>query len=452
MVTPAMKASRAHRSPSAAADPIATAAVDSLSYDGRGVARLEGKTVFIEGALPGERVRFRYLNRRKSYDNGTLVEILEASPDRATPPCTHFGSCGGCGLQHLRSEVQIQSKQKILAEQLTHIGRVQPLTWLNPVTGPALGYRRRARLGVWQMPETGGVSIGFRARRENYLVDLNTCLVLEPKIAGLLPELHRLVDDLSCPNRIPQIETATGDNISALTFRHLVPLVERDREILRAFGERHAIQIYLQGGGPDTIIALWPAEPEELLYRLPEFDVEIRFRPADFVQVNSAINRQMVSQAIQLLDLKDDDQVLDLFCGLGNFTLALARRAKKVLGLEADVTLIEGARRNAQRSAIDNAEFRVADLYRANSLAACKDYAANKWLLDPPRGGAMEVIQQLTAPLPSRIVYVSCYPATLARDSDYLVHTLGYRLAAAGVMDMFPQTSHVESMALFDRP
>ncbi|MDO8704776.1 MAG: 23S rRNA (uracil(1939)-C(5))-methyltransferase RlmD [Sulfuricaulis sp.] len=447
-----MKASRARHNPSASGDPTATATVDSLSYDGRGVARLEGKTVFIEGALPGERVRFRYLNRRKSYDNGMLVEILEASPDRVTPPCPHFGSCGGCGLQHLRSEVQIHSKQQILAEQLTHIGRVQPQTWLDPVTGPALGYRRRARLGVWQVPETGKVSIGFRARRENYLVDLNTCVVLEPKIAGLLPELHWLVDDLSCPNRIPQIETATGDNISALIFRHLVPLVERDREILRAFGERHAIQIYLQGGGPDTITALWPAEPEELLYRLPEFDVEIRFRPTDFVQVNSAINRQMVSQAIQLLDLKDDDQVLDLFCGLGNFTLALARRAKKVLGLEADVTLIEGARCNARRNAIDNVEFRVADLYRENSLATCKDYAANKWLLDPPRGGAMEVIKQLTAPLPSRIVYVSCYPATLARDSDYLVHTLGYRLAAAGVMDMFPQTSHVESMALFDRP
>ena len=449
MTAPAMKSSRARHRPSPSGDPTATTTVDSLSYDGRGVARLEGKTVFIEGALPGERVRFRYLNRRKNYDNGGLVEILEPSPDRVTPPCPYFGTCGGCGLQHLRSEVQIQSKQRILAEHLAHIGRVQPETWLDPVTGPALGYRRRARLGVRRVSESGGVLIGFRARRKSYLADLNTCLVLEPKIAGLLPDLHRLADDLSCSNRIPQIETATGDNISALIFRHLVPLVERDREILRAFGERHAIQIYLQGGGPDSLTALWPTEPEELLYRLPEFDVEIRFRPADFVQVNSAINRQMVSQAIRLLDIKADDQVLDLFCGLGNFTLPLARRAKKVLGLEADNLLIEGARRNARLNAIDNVEFRVADLYREGNLAAWKDYAGNKLLLDPPRGGALEAIKQLTAPLPSRIVYVSCHPATLARDSEYLVRVLGYRLTAAGVLDMFPQTSHVESKALF---
>lgn len=434
----------------------ATATVESLSYDSRGVARVNGKTTFIEGALPGERVRFRYFNKHKNYDSGGLLEVLEASPNRVTPPCPHFGVCGGCDLQHLRPELQIHAKQRILAEHLEHIGRVQPETWLDPITGPALGYRRRARLGVRLVPERGGVLIGFRERRKSFLANLNTCLVLEPKIAELLPALHTLIGNLSCANRIPQIEVASGDDNSALVFRHLVPLQERDEEHLRAFGECHGIQIFLQGGKPDSIAALWPREPGELSYRLPAFNVEIRFRPADFVQINSDVNRQMVDRAVQLLDLKGDEQVLDLFCGLGNFTLPLARRAKRVLGVEADTALIEGARRNAALNGIANAEFITADLYsiskNSSPLPAGEGGGFDKLLLDPPRGGAMEVIKHLAEPLPSRIVYVSCYPATLARDSQYLTHVLGYRFAAAGVMDMFPQTSHVESMALFVRP
>ena len=438
------------RSGTAAGNDGAVATVESLSYDGRGVARMDGKTIFIEGALPGERVRFRYFNRYRNYDSGGLTEIIEASPNRVAPPCPHFGICGGCDLQHLRPEVQIQAKQKILAEQLAHIGKVQPESWLAPLTGPFLGYRRRARLGVRLVPAKGGVLIGFRERRKSYLANLNTCLVLEPEIAGLLPELRALIGGLSCANRIPQIEIASGDNVSALVFRHLVPLTERDEDLLRAFGERHAIQIFRQGGGPDSIVALWPNEPEELCYRLFEFNVEIRFRPTDFVQINAAINRLTIARAIELLELRGDEQVLDLFSGLGNFTLPLARRAGRVLGVEAEDRLIEAGRRNAQRNGIVNAEFESADLYNEGGAAPWTDFPCDRLLLDPPRGGAMAAIKRLTS-LPPRIVYVSCYPATLARDSEYLVHVLGYRLAAAGVMDMFPQTSHVESMALFVR-
>jgi 23S rRNA (uracil1939-C5)-methyltransferase len=452
MATPAMTSSRARGDCPSTGGDNTTAMVESLGYDGRGVARLDGKTVFIEGALPGERVRFRYLSKHKNFDTGALVELLEASPNRVTPPCPHFGTCGGCDLQHLRPEVQIQAKQRILAEQFEHIGKVQPETWLEPITGLALGYRRRARLGARLVPERGGMHIGFRERRKSFLANLDTCLVLEPKIAGLLPELRTLVGGLSCAHRIPQIEVASGDNASALVFRHLLSLVERDEELLRDFGTRHDIQIYRQPHAPDSIVALWPDEPEELYYRLSEFNVEIRFRPTDFVQINNAVNQKMVGQAVRLLELKGDEQVLDLFCGLGNFTLPLARHAGRVLGVEADEPLIAGARRNARLNGIANADFMVANLYHEGGPAPWTDFRVDRLLLDPPRGGAIEAIKRLIEPLPSRIVYVSCHPATLARDSEYLVHALGYRLAAAGAMDMFPQTSHVESMALFVRP
>ncbi|WP_461571734.1 23S rRNA (uracil(1939)-C(5))-methyltransferase RlmD [Sulfuricaulis sp.] len=434
-----------------AGDDGVTATVESLGYDGRGVAHREGKTVFIEGALPGEQVRFRYANRRKNFDNGGMTEIIAPSPDRVTPPCPHFGVCGGCDLQHLRPQAQLQAKQKILAEQLAHIGKVQAESWLAPITGPLLGYRRRARLGARWVSAKGGMLIGFRERHKSYFANLDTCLVLKPEIAALLPELRALIGGLSCAKRIPQIEVASGDEISALVFRHLVPLTERDADLLRAFGERHRIQIYRQEGGPDSIVALWPDEPEELCYRLPDFNVAIHFRPTNFVQVNGDVNRKMIGRAVELLQLDGDEQVLDLFCGLGNFTLPLARRARRVLGVEADEALIGAARRNAGLNGMENVEYRAADLFREDGPAPWADFAFDRLLLDPPRSGAMAAIRRLAEPLPSRIVYVSCHPATLARDSEYLVHVLGYRLAAAGVMDMFPQTSHVESMALFVR-
>jgi len=430
----------------------AIAIVESLSYDGRGVARIDGKTVFIEGVLPGERVRFRYFNKYKNYDSGGLVDILEPSPDRVTPPCPHYGVCGGCDLQHLRPEVQIQAKQRIVAEQLAHLGKVEPQNWLAPITGPALGYRRRARLGVRHVPSQGGAVIGFRERRRSFIANLDTCPVLDPKLAALLPALQAVIGELSRPDRIPQIEVAVGDENSALVFRHLVPLQDRDREQLCAFGDRHGVQIYTQRGGPDSAVALRPSEPRGLYYRLPEFSVDIRFQPTDFVQINSVVNRAMVSQAVRLLEPKSNEQALDLFCGLGNFTLPLARHAGQVLGVEADADLVQRAQENAQRQGMANVEFRSADLYRETAPTPWGEFRPDKLLLDPPRSGAMEAIKALADPLPSRIVYVSCYPATLARDSHYLVHVLGYRLETAGVMDMFPQTSHVETMALFVRP
>ncbi len=428
------------------------ATVVSLSHDARGVARIDGKTTFIEGALPGETVRLRYLQRHKRYDEAELAEILAPSPDRITPPCPHYGACGGCDLQHLRPEAQLQAKQEIVAAQLEHLGKVKPESWLAPVTGPVLGYRRRARLGVRLVPSEGGVVIGFRQRNKSFLTNLETCLVLEPKVSALLPALRTLIGELSCPNRIPQLEVACGANAVALVFRHLVPLTEDDRERLAAFGEHHDIRIYLQPSRPDSIVSLWPVSPEPLYYRIPDFGVDIRFEPADFIQINDAVNVATVAQAINLLELTPTDKVLDLFCGLGNFTLPLVRRAGKVLGVEGEAGLVSRARANAELNQITNAEFISADLYKESSSVPWAGFKPDKLLLDPPRGGAIEAIKMLVEPLPSRIVYVSCYPATLARDSEYLVRVLGYRLAAAGVMDMFPQTSHVETMALFVKP
>ncbi len=449
---------------------IATARIESFSHDGRGVARIDGKATFIEGALPGETVRFRYLSRHKNYDSGRLVEVVTPSPDRVTPPCPHFGACGGCSLQYMTPAAQLIAKQQVLAEQLERLGKVKPDIWLAPLSGPAWSYRRRARLGVRLVPSKGGVLVGFREKRKSFIADLESCAVLVPQVSALIPALRKLITNLSCPDRIPQVEVAVGDDATALVFRHLVPLTENDRMQLRAFadgieeraagqgrpgcgfGEQHGMQIYLQPHGPESLEPVWPTNPAPLYYRLPEFDVAIQFRPTDFIQVNTQLNAAMVHQALALLELKPEDRVLDLFSGLGNFTLPLARRAGQVLGIEVDAELIEGARANAARNGLNNVEFRVGNLCDETGPNPWEGYTFNKLLLDPPRSGAMEAIKRLTEPLPERVVYVSCYPATLARDAEYLVRMLGYRLAAAGAMDMFPHTSHVESMALFVRP
>jgi 23S rRNA (uracil1939-C5)-methyltransferase len=446
MGSPAIEQATAER----ASGDTGVATIESLNHDARGVARVNGKVTFIEGALPGESVRFRYLNRRKSYDNAVLLDVLTPSPDRIAPRCPHFGVCGGCSLQHLRLSAQLAAKQRVLADSLGHIGKVEPETWLAPLAGQEWGYRRRARLGVRLVPKKGGVLVGFRERRRSFVTNLSECPVLEDRVSRLLPGLRALIAGLSCPDRIPQIEVAVADNTIALVFRHLVALVSTDLEQLSAFGERHGLQIYLQGAGPDSVAPLSPRAPEALCYRLPEQDVTIRFGPADFVQVNGEVNRQMVAQALKLLELKPADRVLDLFCGLGNFTLPLARRCQQVLGIEADGTAVAAARANAALNAIANVEFRVGNLYDEGARQGPWDeFQFDKLLLDPPRSGAIEVLKRLRAPLPRRIVYVSCSPATLARDAEYLVHALGYRLVAAGVMDMFPHTSHVESMAVF---
>jgi len=431
---------------------IDTAEVETLTHDARGVAHVRGKATFIDDALPGERVTFRVLNRGKSFDTGQVVEILRPSPDRVTPRCPHFGVCGGCSLQHLRSEAQLPAKQKILADNLERIGKVQPERWLEPLDGPHWGYRRKARLGARRIPTRGGVILGFRERRHTFLAQLKSCDVLHPDISRILPEVRNTIAKLSRPDRVPQVEVAVGDNAATLVFRHLMPATAEDDRHLATLGQAQNIQIYRQPGPPDELVPVWPSTPQTLSYSLPAFNIEINFAPTDFIQVNAELNREMVGRAVELLDLQSGDVVLDLFCGLGNFTLPIARSAARVLGLEAEETLLAKARTNAQLNGIENAEFRVANLHADTGPAAWEEGRYDKWLLDPPRTGAIEVIKRLPENGgPRRIVYISCNPATLARDSEVLVHVKGYRLCAAGVMDMFPQTSHVEAMALFER-
>ena len=431
----------------------ATAFVEELNYDGSGVAHVDGKAVFIDGALPGERVRFRYRRRHRRYDTGQVVEILAQSPDRIREPaCPYFGTCGGCSLQHLAPAAQLVAKQRVLHDNLTHIGKVAPADWLPPLPGPLWGYRRKARLGVRLVPKKGGVLVGFRERKRSFVTPLADCKILDPRLAALLPALPALISGLSCPQRIPQIEVAAGDRDAALVFRHLDPLTETDRARLQAFGEHHAVQIHVQAHGPESVQALWPPRPPLLSYGLPAHGIEILFAANEFTQVNAAVNARLVDAVVELLDPQPREVVLDLFCGVGNFTLPLARRAAQVVGMEGSAALVQRAQANAGHNKVANADFRHIDLYSEETPIAWEGLHFEKVLLDPPRSGAMGAIKQLpTAHLPSRIVYVSCYPATLARDSEYLVHALGFRLLSAGIVDMFPHTSHMEAIAVFAR-
>lgn len=431
---------------------MAIARVESLNHEGQGVAHIDGKAVFIHGALPGEEVRFRYHNKRKTFDTGIAVDILRPSPDRVVqPPCPHFGVCGGCTLQHLAPAAQIRAKQQILLDNLVRIGKTPPAEVLPPLTGPAWGYRRKARLGVRLVPKKGGVLIGFREKRSSFITPLTHCETLDSRVANLLPALRELVSGLSCADRLPQIEVAAGDNALALVFRHLEPLIDTDRDALRAFARARDVQVLVQPAGPDSIQPLEPPQSVPLHYALPE-GIDLEFGPTDFVQVNPALNRAMIERALALLAPTRSDRVLDLFCGLGNFTLPLAQRAGQVTGVEVDAALLMRAQGNAQRNGLHNIDWRAANLYDEAALDTLpwrEPYTA--WLLDPPRTGALEVIKRVPIDGPRRILYVSCFPATLARDAEVLVHVKGYRLAAAGVMDMFPQTTHVESLALFEK-
>ena len=427
------------------------AEIVSLSHDGRGVARLDGKTVFIDGAVPGDVVRYEMIRHRRTHDNARVAEILTPSPDRvATPRCAAFGVCGGCTLQHLAPEAQLRAKQQVLLDNLKHIGKVAPEEVLPPLTGPVWGYRRKARLGVRNVPKKGGILVGFREKAKSYIADMLRCEVLIPAVGELLPELRRVVSELSCPERVPQIEVAAGDTVVVLVFRHLVPLTDRDRDRLVEFGKAHQLEIRLQPAGPDSVEDLWPSPGTPLNYALPAHNVEILFEPTDFIQVNGAINRTMVDRAVELLDPAADEDVLDLFCGLGNFTLHLARRAQSVVGVEGEAALIERAGSNAAHNEIQNTEFHVANLYEEPLHASWLNRSYDKVLLDPPRTGAVEIVKRVPALGAKRIVYVSCNPATLARDAQMLVHVYNYRMRAAGIMDMFPHTTHVESIAVFE--
>jgi len=431
-----------------------TTTIDDMAHDGRGIAHVEGKTVFIHRALPGEEVLFRYCRTRGKFDEGDMLEVIQPSPQRVEPRCAHFGICGGCSLQHLRAEDQITAKQQRLLDNLRKLGRVEPQTVLPPLTAASWGYRRKARLGVKYMRRDRVVRVGFRERSSSFLANLQRCEVLHPRIGEHIGELSELVGQLSIKDQIPQIEVAVGDANAALVFRHLADLSEVDLELLRDYGRRRDLIIFLQSGGPKTVTRLWPEEAGAdtvLGYRLPDYDVEMRFRPTDFTQVNAELNRKMIERAIDLLDPQPGERILDLFCGLGNFSLPLARRADCVVGVEGEAGLVARARENAERNGIGNVAFHATDLNGDLSMEPWYGEGFDKLLLDPPRSGAPVVVANLPKPLPRRIVYVSCDPATLARDAGTLVHEQGYRLVSAGVMDMFPHTGHVESIALFER-
>ena len=422
-------------------------AIESLDAEGRGVARnAEGKVVFVEGALPGERVSYQRVTGKRKFDIARVTSVLEASGSRRQPQCPHFGLCGGCATQHADSRTQMAAKQRWLEDNLERIGKVRAETLLPIIYGAEWGYRRRARLSVRYVPSRGGVLVGFRERRSSFIAQMSECHVLPLRVSALIAPLKALVDRLSVRARVPQIELAAGDNATALVFRHLEPLTEADVAFLRGFAREHSIHVWVQAGGPETARPLEPPT-SELYYELPEFGVRIGFRPTDFTQVNHEVNRVLVARAVRLLDPQPGERVADLFCGLGNFSLPLARRGAAVVGFEGNRELVERARDNASANRVV-AQFEVADLFKTG-IGAFGPFA--KILLDPPREGAIELVKALPADWPRRMVYVSCDPATLARDAAVLVQTKGFRLAAAGVVNMFPHTAHVESIALFER-
>ncbi len=429
--------------------------VAALNSDGEGVVR-EGKTAFVAGALPGERISFQRMAQHKGYDEARLLEVLAASPERVVPQCKHFGVCGGCALQHLDHEAQLRTKEQALRDALQRVGHATPQEWLSPLRGPVWGYRRRARLGARYVTAKGRSLVGFRERTSSFVADIDHCEVLVPRVGAMIPALSQLVTELSIRTRMPQIEVAAADNQLALVMRTLLPLTAADRERLVAFEQAHGVRIYLQAGSPNKLETLDGAD-EPLWYELPEFDLRLTFRPSDFVQVNGEMNRLLISRVVQLLALDGQSRVLDLFCGLGNFTLPLARRAAHVVGIEGEEGLVQRARENALANHLGNVAFHAANLAGEEAAAECLRLAAQHGayshvLLDPPRTGARDVLPTVAQLAPRRVVYVSCHPGSLARDLDILVHEHGFVLRSAGIVDMFPHTNHVESIAVLDAP
>ena len=425
-----------------------TLAVVALDAEGRGVARNpDGKVVFVEGALAGEIVAARLVRSQRSFDLMRATTVLQESSGRRAPRCAYFGVCGGCATQHADARTQVAAKQRWLEDCLQRIGKVEPGCILAPIHGEEWGYRRRARLSVRYLAKQGVAMVGFRERRSTFVADMDSCEVLPPRVAALIPGLRRLVASLSIRDRLPQIEVAVGDEAVALVFRHLLPLSAEDEARLREFAQETGIRVWLQPGGPDSAHPFAPESGPALHYTLPEFGVRIEFRPTDFTQVNHGVNRLLVARAVRLLDPQPGERIADLFCGLGNFALPMARCGAQVTGFEGSAGLVERARQNAALNGL-TVRFESADLAR-HGIGSLGPF--DKLLLDPPREGAVELIKALPPDWPRRIVYVSCDPATLARDASVLVHTKGFALGAAGVVNMFPHTAHVESIALFER-
>lgn len=430
--------------------------IESLDLEARGVAHHEGKVIFVRGALPGEVVTARVVRKKPRFEVAEVETIERPSTLRVQPACPHFGVCGGCSMQHVQARAQVSIKQRALEDSLWHLGKVRADTLLPPIVGPAFGYRFRARLSARHVPKKGGVLVGFHERGSSFVADMHECHVLPAHVSQLLEPMRRLVEGLSIRDRMPQIEVAQGEGLLALVFRILQPLDAADRESLNAFAQRHCLEIWLQTGGPDAIeLFCSPAGSSSgLHYGLPEFGVNMPFKPTDFTQVNHHINAALVARAIRLLDPQPTDRIADLFCGLGNFTLPLATRSAQVMGIEGSATLVARAQANAQSNGLQSkTTFKVANLFNLTPQSWQALGVFDRVLVDPPREGAFALAQALSAPgvvRPRRLVYVSCNPATLARDAGYLVHEGQWQLRQAGVINMFPHTSHVESIAVFE--
>jgi len=427
--------------------------IESLDQEGRGVAHADGKVIFIEGALTGETVSYSSYRKKPSFELAQVTQIYKSSSMRVQPKCKHFGVCGGCSMQHLDASAQVSVKQRILEDSLWHIGKVKAETILAPIYGQAWGYRERARLSARHVTKKGRTLVGFHEKRSSYVADMQHCEILAPKIAMLLPLLAELIGGLSIRERLPQIEVAVGEFVDVLVLRVMEPPSSEDETALRAFADKYEIQFWLQSGGPETIVQFHPLNAPQLSYSLPEFGITIPFAPGEFTQVNSAMNRVMISRAMRLLDPQPGERIADFFCGLGNFTLPIARSGAQVVGIEGSAALVKRAMQSAAYNSLSiNTGFQAMNLFAMDEAKLAQLGRFDKWLVDPPRDGAMELVKAITPEIgPKRIVYVSCSPATLARDAQVLVEVHGYTLKAAGVMNMFPHTSHVESIALFEK-
>jgi 23S rRNA (uracil1939-C5)-methyltransferase len=427
--------------------------IESLDHEGRGVAHVDGKAIFIEGALPGEVVEYASYRRKPSYEKAHALAVLQASSQRVVPPCPHFGTCGGCSMQHLNIAGQTAAKQRVLEDALWHIARLKPEQLFPPISGTGWGYRLRARLSVRYVASKGGALIGFREKHSSYVALMDSCAVLPPHVSALIPALKTLITGMSQPDRMPQIEVAVGGSQTVLLLRHLEPLALGDQDRLRWLADKHGITWYLQSKGPETVELFHPVDAPMLSYELPDFGIELLFHPTEFTQVNDGVNRMLVRRAMALLKPQAGERIADLFCGLGNFTLPIARLGAHVLGAEGSAALVRRAQENAAHNGLTGlCEFVVANLFETTEETFAAMGAFDKLLIDPPREGAIALVKALPVEGgPVRIVYVSCSPATLARDAAVLVHEKGYRLCGAGIANMFPHTSHLESIALFEK-
>ncbi len=430
------------------ADPLETDVID-LTHDGQGIADIDGRRVFVPGALSGERIRILPRRRRRQFQEAELLEVIKPAPSRVEPPCAYFGRCGGCALQHLSYDAQVAFKEKVAQDAFSRIAGLTPASWFQPMTGPEWHYRRRARLGVRYVAGKERVLVGFKERSTRYVTDMLDCRVIERPLDQLPGQLSEVIGRTSLRQRLPQAEVSVGENARAVVLRVLDEPNPADLKMFEKFGIENEIDIYLQRGGPGTVEPLVSTDVGRLAYRLPEFGVSLTFAPTDFVQVNSVINEKLVAKVVELLEVTETDRVLDLYCGLGNFSLPLARRAESVLGVEGDAGLVARAAQNARDNDLGNARFVAADLSEPEW-----SFLREEWdlvVLDPSRSGALVPVSQMRRMRPRKIAYVSCHPATLARDAKELVETQGYRLISAGIADMFPHTHHVEVMALFER-